>query len=443
MTDRVSSVEDVSVWPVSTAQAVLLGCSPPAHVVQSWEWNSPPDDRALQMALDALLERHSILRTGFAIADGDFVGTTRPLADLKLQFHDISHLDSSACSQRARDIAVDLFELPFDLSSPPLARLACIRTTAGSTMCVFVTHHAVCDGWSCAIMLSDLIRFHDLFRAGLPLQIPPPPVEYKEWVVGERKWLESPAAHEHIAYWQRRPHGATWEFALPADRIRPADISRLLPPTRGSVDGNVVGLLRAFCKVQRVTLFVCVAVAYAIALARWACNPSVLFWIFHTGRSLPEHASIVGMLAERWLMRISLPEAGTVSDALKVARAMQLEAMPHIRVPARVVTQQLRASGLQPPDSIFSYLPWRPAQTGLPFRPVDLNLGRGRFDPSNPFSLAMNVFEQQESLRWSIQHNCGRFEDESIERLSSSFKQILERIANAPEEPISALLHRA
>src|SRR5206468_740488 len=100
-------------------------------------------------ALDEIVRRHEILRTAFITVDG--VAVQRPVAKVSapLRVLDVPPEDAQNV------IAAELAQ-PFDLTSAPLARWLLLRHGDGENTFVHMEHHFVHDGWSLAVLLSEL-----------------------------------------------------------------------------------------------------------------------------------------------------------------------------------------------------------------------------------------------------------------------------------------------
>ena len=78
---------------------------------------------------------------------------------------------TSPPSDAEEAIAAEL-RTPFDLTRPPLARWLLLRHCGGENTLVHVEHHFVHDGWSLAVLLSELSALYQAFAAGQPSPLP-------------------------------------------------------------------------------------------------------------------------------------------------------------------------------------------------------------------------------------------------------------------------------
>ena len=135
---------------------------------------------SLRAALDRAVTRHDALR---AVIAPDGTGQTlRPPFSVELPVTDMSDLDADAREREWERLLQQECETPFDLAEGPLVRAFVVRESAERHRFVLTAHHIVCDGWSSAVLFSDLGRLYTADRIGIPAQLDPA-ASYEEYVV--------------------------------------------------------------------------------------------------------------------------------------------------------------------------------------------------------------------------------------------------------------------
>ncbi|MFE4976926.1 amino acid adenylation domain-containing protein, partial [Kitasatospora sp. NPDC056651] len=174
---------------------------------------------ALREAARVVAQRHEVLRTSF-----DLESYSVPLqlvhaeAGIPVVVHDLRELPAEEFRGALREFQAAERARLFDLSRPPLLRLAAHRAADGWWLTV-TEFHGIVEGWSYHSLLKELLDCYRTLAAGQPL--PPfetPEVRYADSIAGEVRAL---ASAEDRAYWsgqvQRYP-----AFALPAHWGEPA-----------------------------------------------------------------------------------------------------------------------------------------------------------------------------------------------------------------------------
>src|SRR6185436_3018978 len=191
---------------------------------------------ALAAALAEVVRRHQVLRARFVERDGEpRLEIAEALAPGFLPLVDLSTLDHpSLWGRRSAELArlrAEEAERPFDLAAGPLLRTALVRLGAEEHALFLDFHHAVYDGWSEGVLLSELAALYSAAgaaRAGAPSPLAEPVLQYADFAVWQRAWPPEVLGRQ-LAYWRGQLAGAPAALPLPVDRQRPA-----APSVRGA-----------------------------------------------------------------------------------------------------------------------------------------------------------------------------------------------------------------
>src|SRR5262249_1276474 len=111
--------------------------------------------------------RHGMLRTAFVVDGGGqpvqivCAGITLPWSD-----DDWRGIDPTEQARRLAELLDADARASFDLTRPPLLRVALRRVADDAYHFVWSTHHLCIDGWSWPIVLADVSRAYAAFEAG-------------------------------------------------------------------------------------------------------------------------------------------------------------------------------------------------------------------------------------------------------------------------------------
>src|SRR4029079_10450190 len=89
----------------------------------------------------------------------------------------------------------------FDLTRPPLARWLLLRHGGGENTFVHVEHHFVHDGWSLAVLLSELSALYQANVTGQPSPLPELAVQYADYAIWQREWMAGDVLKAHLNHW--------------------------------------------------------------------------------------------------------------------------------------------------------------------------------------------------------------------------------------------------
>jgi amino acid adenylation domain-containing protein/non-ribosomal peptide synthase protein (TIGR01720 family) len=399
----------------------------------------------------AVTRRHEALRTTFAVRDGTPVQVIAPASSPSdiaarpaVALTDLSGLPAVAREERALALAVEEARRPFDLRSGPLLRLGLIRLAEREHLLLMTMHHIVSDGWSMGVLLREVGSLHAALSQGLPSPLPELPVQYADFAVWQRGWLQGGVLAAQLDFWRRQLAGAPAALELPTDRPRPAvrtfagaTLPVALPPAASAA-------VRRLCRERGATPFMTLLAAWALLLGRHAGQDDVCIGTPVAGRNRREIEDLIGFFANMLVMRVDgqdgLPGAPGFGALLARVRAMALDAFAHQDVPFERVAKELvpvRDPAIPPLYQVIFALqnaPGRPlAVPGLVLSPVTVDSGLTKFD------LILNLWEDRHSFAGALERNTDLFDAGTAERLPARFAALLEGAAADPGRALSDL----
>ena len=123
------------------------------RLIDIYECARPLDEGLLRYAVDALAERHEVLRT--AIIHKGVSHFRQAIVDRKLPLTIVDLTDCADPMAEAQRIRLDILDNGYDLQDKPLTQFVYCRTEEGGYL-IFVTHHIITDGWCFETILRDL-----------------------------------------------------------------------------------------------------------------------------------------------------------------------------------------------------------------------------------------------------------------------------------------------
>src|SRR5262249_34882924 len=106
----------------------------------------------------------------------------------------------------------------FDLTTGPLFRFRLLVLGADDHVLFVTIHHIIFDGWSLTVFCRELSEFYQSYLDGRPSLPSELPMQYTDYVVGQRQRLQGKLLDEQLSYWKRQLAGAPAVLELPADR---------------------------------------------------------------------------------------------------------------------------------------------------------------------------------------------------------------------------------
>lgn len=395
---------------------------------------------ALQQSLDQIVRRHESLRTTFAIVDdqpGQVVSEPRPAA---LAFFDFSNLSPSESETAVRElIAIDI-GLPFNLATGPLFRASLARLTETEHVAIFTMHHIISDGWSMGVLVRELALFYDAIINNQPSLLPELPVQYADYSIWQRDWLQGENLDAQVSYWKRQLENAPSLLNLPTDRPRPS--VQTYNGGREPVELPVTLLkqLKTIGQRENATLFMTLLAAFQILLYRYSGQKDICVGSPIAGRNRVEIEGLIGFFVNALVLRTDLSDAPSFIEVLKRVREVALGAYAHQDVPFEKLVEELRPArdlSYTPLFQVMFILQSTPMDgirvAGLSISPVELEYKTSKFD------LTLSLSETPTGLQGSLEYSTDLFDRSTIQRILKHFQVLIESIVSDPSQPITQL----
>ncbi|MFD6291565.1 amino acid adenylation domain-containing protein, partial [Streptomyces sp. NPDC060205] len=298
-----------------------------------------PDVPALGAALNAIVARHEVLRTRLVAGDdGVPHQVIDPAAPLPLPVADVSGAEDRGSAVWAL-MAADAAQ-PFDLAGGPLIRALLIRIAPDEHILALSMHHVSFDEWSKRIFHDEFLLSYEAFRAGRPDPLPPLAVQYADFAVWQRQWLDGEVLDEQLAYWRAQLHGVS-ALDVPTDRPRPAVWSPAGAMVQFTVPARTADGLRELSRRSGTTMFMTLLAAYNVLLARYAGTDDVAVGTPVANRNRAETEKLIGFFINTLVMRTDLSGDPTLVELLARVREMALNAYAHQDVPFEQLVDEL------------------------------------------------------------------------------------------------------
>ncbi|MGZ5544357.1 MAG: condensation domain-containing protein, partial [Limisphaerales bacterium] len=213
---------------------------------------------ALQRSLQAVVDRHDILRTRFTATDGQPMQYVRPSAQLDVPLEDVSALPTQQREAIIRTLISQEARKPFDLGTDLMMRAKLIRGGAQEHVLLITMHHIAADHWSFFLLYRELEEFYKAFSTGTEPQLPALSAQYADYAVMQRERVDG-ALDQRLAWWKEQLAGELPILELPGSRQRPA-----VPTGNGArlpvrLPATLCELIRKLSQSENVTVFTLLA----------------------------------------------------------------------------------------------------------------------------------------------------------------------------------------
>ncbi len=395
---------------------------------------------ALARALDEILRRHEVLRTTFATRDALPVQIVSPHRSLKLEVLDLAGLDAEAREAEVKQLALAEARKPFALDEGPLFRVLLLRLGEEEHIMLRSTHHIVFDHLSQEIFVHELVTLYSGFVAGKLSPLAELPIQYADYAVWQRTWLQGDALDRQLAYWKGKLSGAPRELLLPFDRPRPRVQSFHGAHQSFELPEELVAQLEARARSENATLFITLLAVFKLLLYKHTVQEDVVVGTTISGRHRVEFENLIGFFANTLVLRTDISGDPTFGELINRVREVLLGAESHQFVPFEKIVEELhieRDTGRQPLFQIlFNLQTSRDGALQLPG--LEINLIETS-DSASKFDLTIFLTRTTSGISGTFVYNTDLFDASTITQFVEDYRALL-RLSAASEGRISTLL---
>src|SRR5215470_13409805 len=181
--------------------------NPMFNIPQGYRLTGELDVDALRRALGEIVRRHEVLRTTFATVNDEPVQVIGAPGEVPLALTDLSHLPAKEQEEEMMRLVREDGLSPFNLARDLMMRASLIRLSATDHVLLLNIHHIAGDGWSLGTFMRELCVLYKAFRAGERSPLPELPIQYADYAVWQRRWLQGEALANQLAYWRKNLEG--------------------------------------------------------------------------------------------------------------------------------------------------------------------------------------------------------------------------------------------
>ena len=296
---------------------------------------------ALEKTYVELARRHETLRTTFHSIDGNPVLRIAAEPNILFDTVDLRHLPEVEREAEARRLSEEDARKPFDLTRGPLFRIRLFQLEDEEHVLHFNMHHIISDFWSFGVMAREIAALYTAFIKDKPADLPELPVQYADYAVWQRQWLQGEALEAQLNYWKDKLGGELPVLELPTDRPRPA-----VQTHRGAMESlalpkELTDALQAMSRREGVTLFMTLLAAFKTLLYRLTGQEDIIVGTPIAGRNRTELEGLIGFFMNTIVMRTDLSGQPTFRELLGRVRETALGAYAHQDMPFEKLVEEL------------------------------------------------------------------------------------------------------
>lgn len=391
----------------------------------------------LRRSFNELIVRHEALRTTFD-PSGEFQ-KIEPKGSIEIPVIDLSrHAEVERTDQLNQILAEESDEV-LDLIDGPLMRVQVVKLNSDTNVLILVAHHIVCDGWSFAVLLSELCEIYDAEIKGASADIPNA-ASFSDFVAWENGKMFGADGSVAEKYWLDQFASPPENLDLPYDRPRPSNKTFSGAVESLVLDETLHKKLKKLGAANGATLFATLLAGFNVLLNRLSGQSDIVVAVPAAGQSMIGEDRLVGHCANLLPVRSDVKPDESFADHLKRVKTTVLDAYDNQNYTYGLLVQKLglpRDPSRSPLLSAMFNVD-RSGFKGLEMGGLQLEITTNR-KAFATFDLYFNMLETDQGVVIDCEYNTDLFDAETIERWLDHYRTLLESAAAEPTNLVSHL----
>ncbi|AVI65894.1 hypothetical protein CKQ84_08425 [Shewanella sp. WE21] len=425
------SPEQKQIWFASQV------CDDPSafNVPIGLNFQGPLDAVVLKQSLTALVMRHEVLRTSFALVSGVPQQIVQTHSSFKLTVVPIYALPEAMQKQQADKAKDKESGKAFDLLAGPLFRGTLLVLGEQEHSLLLSSHHLVFDGWSHTLFVQELFEIYQAKLAEREPELVQLEVQFGDYVLWQQALLEGERRQQLEQYWIGQLRGYKTDSELSTDFERPPFRSYQGVAANIIVPEALLQPLRSLTRQFGVSSYMTLLSAFYVLLMRQTGHSDFVVGGTAANRHTPAIQGVIGLFVNMVPLRINTAGYTHFGTLLGGVRDVVLAAEAHQDLPFEQLVQALHLphdpSRMPLFQSVFRYETMTAAkvigQTGLSVQTFNPDSASVKLD------LEIVATESDDALVISVQYDIALFSAEYIDTLLRNYINTLELVVSEPE----------
>src|SRR6185312_9437329 len=391
---------------------------------------------ALDRTVSEIVRRHEVLRTKFLSESGEPWQEVTALGEVKLAVTDLSGFDEAGREAAIEELAKAEGEVLFDLAHGPLLRVKVLRLSAQDHVVALTMHHIVSDGWSMGVLIKEVTSLYDAYSRGTESRLPELPIQYADFAVWQREWLQCEELERQLSYWRRQLDQLP-VLELPSDRPRPAVLNYRGAQLDVSLPPELVAGLKDLSSRAGVTLFMTLLAAFQTLLHRYSGQREIVVGTAIANRNHAETEGLIGFFVNTLVLRADMGGQPSFLELLRQVKEVCLGAYAHQDVPFEKLVEELQPERDLSRSPLFQTMfilqnlgqqQWSAGMNGLQVSGLRGETKTAKLD------LLVSANERPQGLELNVDYSTDLFDGTRIARMMRHFEVLLQGIVAQPEQ---------
>ena len=395
---------------------------------------------ALEDSINEIVKRHEVIRTYFAVREGQARQKIVDNLEISLPVIDLQNLSATEAQAEVKRLELADARQPFKMTEAPLLRLTLIRLKTTEYILLITMHHIISDAWSTGIFIQELSLLYKAFSTSKASPLTELPIQYADYAIWEQESLQPEKLQTQIAYWKQQLNGAKTTLELPTDKPRSQLQTALGTKHYFTLAPELAAALKTLSQQQGVTLFMTLLAGYNTLLYHYTKQEDITIGSPIANRNHSETEGLIGFFANTIVLRSNLAKNPSFQELLHQVKEVALGAYAHQDVPFEKLVTELqveRISNSSPLFQVWFLLQNTPQSTlelaGLNLSTTDIDSGMVRHD------LNLNLLETAEAITGFFEYKTELFNANTITEMATLWQTLLTTVVKQPNITLQEL----
>ncbi|WP_185150677.1 non-ribosomal peptide synthetase [Cytobacillus dafuensis] len=382
------------------------------------------DIKQLRASIHQVVRRHETLRTVFDIHDGKPVQIIKDTIEVEVE-------QVNAIGEAISQIASN-FVQPFNLNEGPLFRVSLVTLNENRHLLLFDIHHILSDGISMNILVKEVLSRYK------GQEFEPLSIQYKDFAVWQQSEKNADLYLKQQNYWLNQFKNEPVPLDLPLKGKRPAIQSFEGNRLSGKFDPELVKKLKNLVQETESSVYMILMAAYNILLSKYSGQEDIVIGSPVSGRSREEIQAIIGVFVNMLPMRNYPSGAKSFRSFLQDVKKKTLDALEHQDYPFEDLIEKLELRRDTSHHPLFDVVLVHQNMEQTQFI-LDNTIVTSFELPqqTSKFDLTLETVEETKGISFSWEYKTSLFSEEMINQISTHFIEILKKVVEQPDSPIS------
>ncbi|MDO6435720.1 amino acid adenylation domain-containing protein [Flavitalea sp. BT771] len=408
--------------------------------VKSKIFNGELDEAAFQRSFKELVWRHEILRTTFAVIDGEVKQKVNSDGANHFEMECIDLRHAVEKEQMAKSLSDEIVLKRFDLEKGPLLRAVLIRLEEKKYLFLLSIHHIISDAWSMDVLIGEISSLYDAFSAGRESPLAPLRIQYKDFTRWQDQQLKGQQGTELKVFWSDLLEGAPL-LNLPTDNSRPQIKTFNGASCLFFMDKTLKDALSKKARQYDASLFMLLFASLSALFYQYTGENDVVLGTPVAGRDHEDLKDQIGLYANTLPVRIRFSHKAGFRQLMDKVKQTLIEIYAHSMYPFDRMVEDLHLPQVPGRSPLFEVMVVlqnnRADQASLPanvsMEGYSLNIASTKFD------LSFYFIELDDGIGCEIRYNKDLFNKARIDQMSQELRSLLEYVLHDDLRPVDEI----